>query len=127
MVGQAFSLDGASFISIPDSPSFHALTTSITVEAWIEVSQFPGGDWTAIVTKGDSSWRLHRYGGTSAIGFSVTGLSSGDLAGNRNVDDGQWHHVAGVYDGTNLFLYVDGVLDASAPATGSIARNSCPV
>ena len=98
-----------------------ALTTSITIEAWIKVRQFPGGDWTAIVTKGDSSWRLHRYGNTSVIAFSVGGLSSGDLAGNRNVDDGQWHYVAGVYDGTNLFLYVDGALDASAPATGSIA------
>ncbi len=128
MVGQAFSLDGASsYVSIPDAPSFHGLTSNITIEAWIKVNQFPSGDWTAIVTKGDSSWRLHRHGSTSVISFSIGGLSSADLAGNRNVNDGQWHHVAGVYNHTNLFLYVDGALDASAPATGTIAQNSYPV
>jgi beta-galactosidase len=49
------------------------------------------------------------------------------LYGSRNVNDGQWHHVAGVYDGTNMFLYVDGTLDVSQPATGSISQNSYPV
>ena len=44
MVGQAFSLDGAStYVSIPDSPLFHALTSNITVEVWIKVNQFPSG------------------------------------------------------------------------------------
>jgi hypothetical protein len=128
MVGQAFSLDGtSSYVSIPDSPSLDTLTTSITIEAWIKVNQFPDGNWTAIVTKGDSSWRLHRYWNGSTISFGTTGPSNGDLAGNKNVNDGQWHHVAGVYDGTNKFLYVDGTLDVSAPATGSIAQNNYPV
>ena len=35
--------------------------------------------------------------------------------------------MAGVYDGTNKYLYVDGVLDVSQPATGSISQNSDPV
>ena len=52
---------------------------------------------------------------------------AGHLLGTRNVNDGQWHHVAGVYDGTNMFLYVDGTLDVSKPATGSIVQNSYPV
>ena len=126
-VGQAFSFDGTSYVSIPDSPSLDGFTNRITIEAWIKVNQFPSGDWTAIVTKGDSSWRLHRYGSTSTIALSVGGLSNGNLAGTRSVNDGQWHHVAGVYDGINLFLYVDGTLDASAPATGIMAQNNYPV
>jgi hypothetical protein len=34
--------------------------------------------------------------------------------------------VAAVYDGANKFLYVDGRLDASCPATGFITQNSYP-
>jgi len=40
------------------------------------------------------------------------------------VNDGKWHHVAGVYDGTKLYLYVDGELDNSEYASGSIATNN---
>ena len=32
-----------------------------------------------------------------------------------------------VYDGVNMFLYVDGTLDVSQPATGSISQNSYPM
>jgi len=34
---------------------------------------------------------------------------------------GTWHHVAGVYDGARVRLYVDGNLVASANATGNLA------
>jgi hypothetical protein len=44
-----------------------------------------------------------------------------------DVNDGQWHHAAGVYDGSMLYLYVDGMLDNSMPSSGSIATNSYDV
>jgi hypothetical protein len=128
-VGQAFSFDGTNgYVSIPDSPSLDTFVSSITIEAWIKVNQFNSyPDWNGIVTKGNSSWRLARYGNSSVIGFSTSGLSNVDLPGTQNVNDGQWHHVAAVYDGTNKYIYVDGVLDATVPATGTIAQNSYPV
>jgi hypothetical protein len=128
-VGQAFFFDGVDdYISISDSPSLHSLTTNITIEVWIKVNWFnPGLDWTALVTKGDSSWQLRRHGRSSHIGFSTSGLNYGDLEGSRNIDDGQWHHVAAVYDGNTKYIYVDGMLDAYAPATGSIAQNDYPI
>jgi hypothetical protein len=117
-----------SYVSIPDSPSLDAFTSSITIEAWVKVNEFtswPG--WDGIVTKGNTSWRLARSGLDSTIAFSTDGLSNWNLAGNKDINDGQWHHVAGIYDGTNKYIYVDGVLDVSAPATGTIAQNSYPV
>jgi hypothetical protein len=44
-----------------------------------------------------------------------------------NVNDGQWHHVVGVYDGTRSCLYIDGSLDTSAQATGRISDDDEPV
>jgi len=127
-VGQAFLLDGSSgYVSIPDSASLDAMVTNITIELWILVNQTtPNSDWRGIVTKGNHSWRLQGTSQASTIYFTANGLSAG-LKGNQNVNDGQWHHVAAVYDGTNIYLYVDGSLDASTPATGSIIQDSFPV
>jgi hypothetical protein len=40
---------------------------------------------------------------------------------------GQWTHLAGVYDGKELRLYVDGKPVASTPASGSRTRNEFPL
>jgi hypothetical protein len=129
-VGQAFSFDGmSSYVSIPNSPSLDTCVSSITIETWIKLNQLTAdSNWEGIVTKGNSSWRLQATAGANTVYFAATGVSpTDDIYGNRNVHDGQWHHVAAVYDGTNMFLYVDGTLDVSQPATGSISQNSYPV
>jgi len=126
-VGQAFVLNGSDYVSIPDSPSIDALTNAITIEAWIKVTQFSSQDWISIVCKGDTSWQLRRYGATSTLSFWTDGLSNPELQGSRNINDGKWHHVAGVYNGTTKYLYVDGTLDVSEPATGTIAVNTQPL
>ena len=43
------------------------------------------------------------------VGQTNEGVSS------SRYDDGEWHHVLAVFDGTNMKLYVDGQLDATAP------------
>jgi hypothetical protein len=40
---------------------------------------------------------------------------------------GQWHHVAGVYDGAEVRLYVDGSLTGRATATGERKLNALPL
>lgn len=49
------------------------------------------------------------------------------IGGNTNICDGVWHHVVGVWDGSNLNLYVDGKADATpvswANAPGYQATN----
>jgi alpha-tubulin suppressor-like RCC1 family protein len=128
-VGQAFSFNGtSSHVTIPDSPSLDSFTNNITVETWIKVNHLtPNSDWEGIVTKGDYSWRLLATAGAKTVYFGATGASPLDVTGSRNVNDGQWHHVAATYDGTNMSLYVDGTLDVSHPASGSIIQTSDPV
>jgi hypothetical protein len=128
-VDQAFLFDGSSgYVSIPDSPSLDVFVTNITIEAWIKVNQTNANlDWRGIVTKGTTSWRLQCQPYAKTVNFCAIGLSSNDLTGTRNVNDEQWHHVAGVCDGTNMYLYVDGTLDVSQPAIGLISQNSSPI
>jgi len=127
-VGQAFLFDGSSgYVLIPDSQSLDSFVTNITIELWIFVNQTtPNGDWRGIVTKGNSSWRLQGVEGENTVNFAANGVST-DLSCNKSVNDEQWHHVAAVYDGTNIYMYVDGLLDATKPASGLINQNHDPV
>lgn len=128
-VGQAFSFDGTSgYVLVPNSPSLDTFSNSLTVELWVKPnSQTTNAEWKGIVCKGSTSWRLQATSGASSATFSATGLSPQDLPGTRNINDGQWHHVAAVYDGTNVYLYVDGSLDVMQAVTGSIAQNNVPL
>ena len=129
-VGQAFSFNGTSgYVTVPNSPSLDFSGGSITVEAWIKVNYLTNNaDWKGIITKGNASWRLFGTVYSNTITFGGAGTSGTQVInGNRNVNDGNWHHVAAVYDGANMFLYVDGTLDASQPETGLITTTSDPV
>lgn len=98
-------------------------TGAFTVECWVKIPAFTQ-DWQAIVTKGDSAWRLHRFAGSRTVAFGTSGLSNVDLPGTTVIDDNQWHHLAVVYDGFTKRLYVDGKLDAYARVTGRLAENA---
>jgi hypothetical protein len=63
----------------------------------------------------------------ACTGIDVQNTDWGNVLGSANVNDGKWHHIAGVYDGSNLYLYVDGILDNSVNASGIINTNVFPV
>jgi len=118
-------------IEIDDESAFD-LIEAITVAAWFKVNRFDMR-WQALVTKGDSAWRLQRTAEENTLSFHCTGVKSTDpnwpmgVAGRKNVNDGQWHHVVGVYDGATISLYVDGEIDNSSPASGRIQTNDFAV
>ncbi|MGA2915086.1 MAG: LamG domain-containing protein [Sedimentisphaerales bacterium] len=78
----------------------------ITVTAYIKVNSFDKDSQT-IIAKGGYSWRLRRYGSTNNIEFCISSDDKIQSSG-INVNDGQWHHIAGVYDGDWIYLYIDG-------------------
>ncbi|MCF8366064.1 MAG: hypothetical protein K9H16_09795 [Bacteroidales bacterium] len=122
--GNALDFDGTDdYVSILNNESNFDFTTAMTIEAWIKVDNFDE-DWQAIVTKGDGAWRLHRHSGTNHISFGTSGLSNVDLEGTTDLNNGQWHHVACVFDGSTKYIYVDGTLDISVSASGTIATNN---
>jgi len=117
-----FGNDGG-YVEITDSNDF-AVTRQITVSAWIKTDKIVRR-WQAIVTKGDRSWRLQGSRNGYALEFSCSGLLIpenrwGSLYGVTDVNDGNWHHVAGVYDGEKIYLYIDGRVDSVKPASGGI-------
>ena len=129
-LGDSLKFDGANdYVEVDNESNFDVITAEITISAWIKVNAFTR-NFQAIVTKGDNAWRIQRWSNTNCIEFACTGLphnSYGNVIGNIAVDDEQWHHIAGVYDGTKIYLYIDGNTDVSTATSGSINTNNCSV
>ena len=131
-VGGALEFDGVDdYIEIESKSGFDA-SGSVTVAAWIKINAFDK-PWQAIVTKGDYAWRIQRNNEESTLEFACTGLSIpggnqyGSLYSTQALGTGRWYHVAGIYDGSKMSLYINGALDASQEASGSISRTDAPV
>jgi len=129
--GAALSFDGQTGYVHVDNDQDFKIGDQITVSAWIKIDGFDR-KWQTIVAKGDNSWRLQRNFESPTLefacsGLSVPGMQWGSLFGTIHAADGQWHHVAGVYDARRIYLYVDGALDASSEASGRIGIDDQPV
>ncbi len=106
------------------------------MEAWIYKTR-NGGEWNIICSKpwdyDANPWHVYRLG-LSYVGdvpkqviFQLA-LSGGlDEVWNRTiVPNNIWMHIAGTYDGSELKLYVNGVLERSKPASGTIMSSNQP-
>lgn len=119
--------DGTDDHVLVGSESTFDFTGPFSISAWIRVASW-SRDWQAIVTKGDTSWRLSRYSNTRRLSFDTTSAAGHhSLAGTLNVDDGAWHHVVAIHDGRAKYLYIDGALDAFALYRQTLNQNNAPV
>ena len=126
-VGQGFAFSGQNNVTVVDSPALHGLVSAITMETWVKVNSLSinaNSSQATLVGKGANSWTLNIFTPTGQIDFDTVGPSNLTLRGNKNVNDGQWHHVVAAYDGITKNIYVDGVLDASVASTGNINLTS---
>jgi hypothetical protein len=126
-IGGALEFDGTGdYVVIGNQRQFD-ITDEITVAAWIKVNRFDR-NWQAIVGKGDLSWRIARDRDRDCLQFAFNSVPNEQLLkGQIIVTDGQWHHVAGVYDGRQMSLYIDGQLDVSQATTTNIPVSDKPV
>ena len=102
---------------------------NLTVEAWIKTS-FNGSsysdNWAIIDFDRSDFYNVYVRGDNGHLGFSTYAGGIDDFQGTISLNDGEWHHVAAVYDGVNKYIYVDGVLDATAanPHSGAALGKS---
>ena len=124
--GSARSFDGGDWIELAGEDSYD-YTTAMYVSAWFRVATFDA-PYQAIVTKGDSAWRLARGDQTDGAGFGTTsGNQNQNANGGSNLDNSQWHFVAGVLDGSTKTLYVDGTAAVALVYTLQLDNNQFAV
>jgi len=121
--GQALNVDGTGWVQIPDSSLLEP--SEITVEAWVKKQGSPGGAKYIV-----SKYLPNKYGSYSSYGL-YTGGSGGiqfyigytswvifsPAVSPSTIWDGNWHHVAGTFDGSEVKLYIDRVQVDGATST----------
>jgi len=124
--GQAISLDGdGDYVDCGLDPKLD-ITEFLTFTYWIKVVEFDKS-WNTVLARGDDSWRSSRAGTNNFMEAAVGGTAGNYTYGVTPVDDGEWHHVGWVYDGTMNYLYVDGEIDATEENSGQITVSSYPL
>jgi hypothetical protein len=110
--GYALHYNGSDFVTVPDSPSLDS--AQITVAALVRATGSPGS-YRYVAAKGAFACESASYGlYTGASGGLEFYVSNGPNSFTLSPDagtgiwDGNWHVVAGTFDGSSVRLYVDG-------------------
>ncbi len=121
--GTAQNFDGTDdYIEIPDSADF-TFTGDFALSAWIKHSGAAEANvddgWRIISQQESGNHFVFRIndssGGTNGtVHFSIYNGSHNYVNSTTNVKDGQWHHLVAVREGSDIHIYVDGVLDNTA-------------
>ena len=130
----AFDFDGTANakVSMPTNPAWAQNTGNMTAEAWIKTT-YNGGNSKSIVSKDNVSsslrnWNLDMTGATeyprwmivkSNTVYTVTGASA--------INNGEWRHVVGRNDGTNIDIWLDGVRQNSSANGGTMDNDDAGI
>ena len=118
-VGKGCIFDGdEDYIDCGNDASFD-ITKQLSIVAWIKTNDKTLTN-QAIITKSDSTnvqWEL-RTNGENIEFKSKFGAGALTFSGTRNILEDYWHHVAVIYDGKNITLYLDGIKDETYAQTG---------
>ena len=127
--GKALEFDGKTSAQIPDHASLD-IVDAITIEFWAIVK---GGEAIQSGVEKGVAWVAGLYnlaalynGGTILQFFDLPEACNDDNIG-PSIQDGEWHFLAGTWDGDDIRLYIDGELEAEMPCKGELTPNNDPL
>ena len=130
------SADGDRILCSPTTVAgtgpINGINGAITISIWLNSTQASVNAYPINRDfSGSSDWRFRQRSDTNLFQLYLTNTSSAvldvELTGSTDpegnpyivVNDGKWHHIVGVYNGTDTAeLYTDGVLQGSATSAG---------
>jgi hypothetical protein len=125
--GNALSFDGVNdWVTVADSAALD-LSSAMTVEAWVRPSVVTG--WQTVLLKeagAGMAYELYANNDVNrpAVYFSTPGGALRAATGTAKVAANAWTHLAATFDGTNLRVYVNGVLVRNVLRAGPIVAST---
>jgi hypothetical protein len=108
----------SSLLEVPDGP--------LTLECWFNAQSF--GSRTGLLAKTESSeYGFFVNAGVPSFSVFIAGHYIDLMPENVQCETGRWYHLAGVYDGAEARLYLDGQLIAAQQREGTRGTNSLPL
>lgn len=129
--GNVLSLDGdGDYMYVANNPLLN-FVNSMTLAAWMKAGS-SDKLYHDIFSKGEGCWRLGLdawlYSYFYCCGLQIHKAEAFyTIAARADWKDGKWHHVAGVYDGKTMSIYIDGQIYKSAAAAGVMNTRTWPV
>lgn len=123
--GQALQLDGTSgsYVDLGNSLNSFNQTKPFTVEFWVKpdaanasgplLTKYNSGNW--------GQFKIFMENGLVKVDRNVSPWNLAESTTNLQADT--WYHVAAVYDGANIHLFINGVSESSV-ASGSVSTDS---
>ena len=126
--GRGISFDGASdYLTAQDSDSLDIGGEEMTIVVWVNADGWPSG-WNHIIRKTPENPRIYILGvhdtSLAFIFLKTEAQQVEDIQGVTNLPNGEWIHLAMTYDGAEARIYVNGEIDATAPASGAIEASA---
>ncbi len=118
-IAGGLKLDGSQRVMLPDAAALDP-ATAVTASAWFNAASWKGGN-KRIVQKGIgfSQYALAGYGEDS-LEWRVVVAGAPYSLRTPAPPLGEWHQVAGTYDGKRSVLYLDGVEAVASDISGSM-------
>jgi hypothetical protein len=132
-VREAFSFNGAdAYVDIPHNDNLNP-TGPFSVDAWVNANPNQSFPQVLIVDKShgftdSTGWLLQTNAdGTACFEYGLGGGGNTNFVGactQTSILDAQWYHLAGVWTGTEVQIYKNGVLQNTTSSSALPANNN---
>jgi len=128
-VGNAYSFDGNDdTVEVSDDAALDP--DRVTIFLWFKPNNLPFPGWDGLVSKGPSGTReywIYGVDGASEIKTEITTSDGGGSARTPSLTEGEWAHIALVYDGNQMLLYQDASEVGGNTLSGDITPTTNPL
>jgi len=117
------------FVILNDAGQYVTGTTELSITGWFYCDEYAYGQGYMGFRSGSGDGEFYMIQLNSGVMEcrlkSTTGLH--EYVGPANTAIPQaWQHIAWVYDGSSVLLYVNGILNGSSPASGTFSNPDVP-
>ncbi len=127
----AAHLDGIdNYMLVPHSTPFD-MTRTLSVSYWVKAAAEQNAVFTLLDKSSDAEaftgWFMQgNADGNISWGFGNGTDFASTVTASVDIRDNKWHLITGTYDGADLKIYIDGVLNNIKAETSDIALNAGP-
>ncbi len=124
-----FEASSNDYVEVGDVSALDLAGDEVTLSAWIRLESV-NGEQKVFAKWADSGMQfqyLISVNSSDNVQFAVFTGGTDLTIGTTSLVADVWHHVAGVYDGSTIRVYLDGVEENSAAASGNMSSTTAPV